>query len=93
LLYTDGLVERRGQPLDEGLAKLRDTLAELADRDVDALCDEVLARMLPAQQEDDVALTAVRLHEQSRPRPPVVGPNRVPPVVPPEPNVSPPPGA
>ena len=30
LLYTDGLVERRGQSLDDGLARLRTTLAELS---------------------------------------------------------------
>ena len=65
LLYTDGLVERRGQPLDEGLDRLRDLLAELAgrDRDLDleALCDEVLEAMLTDRPEDDVALVAVRL--------------------------------
>jgi len=70
LLYTDGLVERRGQDLDEGLALLRQTLAELHDRELDEVCDAVLARMLPEHHEDDVALVAVRLHPQDRPRPP-----------------------
>lgn len=83
LLYTDGLVESRDRPLREGMAQLRDTLAELADRDLDTLCDEVLARMLPAHATDDVALVAVRLHRQDRPRPAEAGPNRVPPDVPP----------
>ncbi len=85
LLYTDGLVERRGQSLDDGLELLRQALGDLADRTVDELCDELLARMLPRQAEDDVALVAVRLHDQSRPRPPEAGPNVVPPEVPPEP--------
>lgn len=62
LLYTDGLVERRGQSLDDGLARLRSTLAELAHLDLADLCDEVLERLLPARSEDDVALVAVRLH-------------------------------
>ena len=31
LLFTDGLVERRGESLDDGLARLGDTLAQLAD--------------------------------------------------------------
>ncbi|HZH19462.1 MAG TPA: SpoIIE family protein phosphatase, partial [Geodermatophilus sp.] len=64
LLYTDGLVERRGQSLDEGLAKLRSTLGELGRQSVtvDELCDQVLERMLPSRPEDDVALVAVRLH-------------------------------
>ncbi len=83
LLYTDGLVERRGRDLDAGLARLRDTLVELAGSSLDDLCDQVLARLLPRHPEDDVALVAVRLHPQDRPRPPEAGPNRVPPSVPP----------
>jgi serine phosphatase RsbU (regulator of sigma subunit) len=78
LLYTDGLVERRGQSLDEGLARLRALLEELGDRPLDELCDELLDRLLPARSEDDVALVAVRLHPQDQPRPPEAGPNRVP---------------
>jgi serine phosphatase RsbU (regulator of sigma subunit) len=61
LLYTDGLVERRGQSLDEGLALLCDTLAELAGCDLEVCCDEVLSRLVPARAEDDAALAAVRL--------------------------------
>jgi len=82
LLYTDGLVESRDSDLDAGLARLQAILAELAGRDLDALCDEVLARMLPTNPGDDVALIAVQLHPQDRPRPPQAGPNRVPPNVP-----------
>jgi serine phosphatase RsbU (regulator of sigma subunit) len=80
LLYTDGLVERRGQSLDEGLAKLRSTLGELGRQSVpvDELCDQVLAQMLPSRPEDDVALVAVRLHPQDRPRPASAGPRRLP---------------
>lgn len=61
LLYTDGLVERRGQSLDEGLSRLRQAMAELADRRLDSFCDTVLDRLLPAHPDDDVALVAVRL--------------------------------
>jgi serine phosphatase RsbU (regulator of sigma subunit) len=85
LLYTDGLVERRGQDLDHGLALLRDTLVELAGLDLEELCDELLARMLPEEADDDVALVAVRLHPQDRPRPAEAGPALVPPDVPDEP--------
>jgi serine/threonine protein phosphatase PrpC len=84
LLYTDGLVERRGQNLDEGLARLRALLLELADRPLAELCDELLTRLLPARAEDDVALVAVRLHPQDEPRPAEAGPQRVPPEVPDE---------
>lgn len=82
LLYTDGLVERRGQSLDEGIGLLRDTLADLADRPLDELCDELLTRMLPERAEDDVALVALRLFPQDRPRPAEAGPERLPPEVP-----------
>lgn len=74
LLYTDGLVERREQAFDEGVARLRVALAELADQQVEELCDQVLEGMLPAHAEDDVALVAVRLHRQDQPRPPDAGP-------------------
>ncbi|MGY1825785.1 MULTISPECIES: SpoIIE family protein phosphatase [unclassified Blastococcus] len=82
ILYSDGLIERRGSDLDHGAARLQAALADLAGHDLDELCDELLARMLPDQPDDDVALVAVRLHPQDRPRPPEAGPNRVPPTVP-----------
>jgi PAS domain S-box-containing protein len=71
LLFTDGLVERRGQSIDDGLSQLRDTLEELAAQDptLDELCDRVLARLLPPRPQDDVALVAVRLHPEDAPRP------------------------
>jgi PAS domain S-box-containing protein len=84
LLYTDGLIERRDRSLVEGMEALRDLLVELAGLDLQDLCDAILARLLPDRPEDDVALVAVRLHRQDRPRPAEAGPNRVPPGVPPE---------
>jgi GAF domain-containing protein len=84
LLYTDGLIERRDADLDAGLIRLRDTLVELADRPLDELLDEVIERLVHGRPEDDVALVAVRLHRQDRPRPAEAGPTSVPPDVPPE---------
>jgi PAS domain S-box-containing protein len=91
LLFTDGLVERRGQSIDDGLSQLRDTLEELAAEQLalDELCDRVLARMLPPRSEDDVALVAVRLHRQDRPRPAEAGAQRIPDNVEDEPDVDP----
>lgn len=87
LLYTDGLVERRDQSLQVGLSKLEETLEELGPLDLplDDLVDELLLRMLPPEPADDVAIVAVRLHPQDRPRPAEAGPQRVPPTVPVEP--------
>ena len=82
LLFTDGLVESRALTLDDGLGRLGGTVAGLSSLGLDALCDEVLALMLPESPDDDVALVAVRLHPTDRPRPPEAGPRRVPPDVP-----------
>ncbi len=60
VLYTDGLVERRGQGLDEGLDRLRATVEELAGLSTDGLCDALLARLADGS-EDDVALLVLRL--------------------------------
>jgi serine phosphatase RsbU (regulator of sigma subunit) len=64
LLYTDGLVEGRDLPLDDGIDRLRTALAELADRPLGELCDALIERLRPGGLQDDVALVAVRLHPQ-----------------------------
>jgi PAS domain S-box-containing protein len=79
LLYTDGLIERRDADLDAGLERLRAALADLADRPLEELLDEVLERLVHGRPEDDVALVAVRLHPQDRPLPPDAGRKVVPP--------------
>jgi PAS domain S-box-containing protein len=61
LLYSDGLVERRGSTIDEGTARLVEHLRELARRPLEDLCDALLRRMLRGTPEDDVALVAVRV--------------------------------
>jgi two-component system, chemotaxis family, sensor kinase Cph1 len=61
LLYTDGLVERRDQLFDDGIAQLRDELGALWREPVDRLVDQLLARLVPGGADDDVALVAVRL--------------------------------
>jgi PAS domain S-box-containing protein len=61
LLYTDGLVERRGRGIDEGVADMVATANRLADLPVEQLCDRLLEKLLPDQLDDDVALVAVRL--------------------------------
>jgi serine phosphatase RsbU (regulator of sigma subunit) len=83
LLYTDGLVERRGQPLDDGIDVLTSVFEELTARglELEELCDELLRRLLPARPEDDVAVVAVRLHPEDGPRPAAAGPELVPPTV------------
>ena len=78
LLYTDGLIERRGAHLDDGLRALADCLKDLADLPLSELVDAVLRRMVTTDNEDDVALIAVRLHRQDLPRPAEAGPHVLP---------------
>jgi serine phosphatase RsbU (regulator of sigma subunit) len=78
LLYTDGLVEGPDLPLDDGVARLAELLAELADLPLEELCDRLLTGMRPQGSEDDVALVAVRLHPEDGPRPAEAGPEEMP---------------
>src|SRR3712207_3446303 len=59
LLYTDGLIERRGATLDAGLAWLLDAVSGMQGLSLEELCDRLLA-VLPSALDDDVALLAVR---------------------------------
>ncbi|MGY1653983.1 PP2C family protein-serine/threonine phosphatase [Geodermatophilus sp. SYSU D01119] len=61
LLYTDGLVERRGGSLDDGNAWLVAELGRHASGPLDELCDRLLAGVGGAARHDDVALLAVRV--------------------------------
>jgi anti-sigma regulatory factor (Ser/Thr protein kinase)/putative methionine-R-sulfoxide reductase with GAF domain len=61
LLYTDGLVERREEPLDVGLERLRTIAAAIGSSSPQAFCDAVLSDALEdVDQEDDVALIALQ---------------------------------
>ncbi|MFF7196809.1 SpoIIE family protein phosphatase [Streptomyces sp. NPDC008079] len=60
VLYTDGLVETRGQDIGEGLERLRQTLCRPLPSLEDS-CDDVLAIMQPGREPDDVALLMARL--------------------------------
>ncbi|POX44773.1 protein phosphatase [Streptomyces sp. Ru71] len=62
VLYTDGLIERRREDIDTGLARLADALRRHRDDDPDRLADAVLLELLPpGGATDDTALVVVRL--------------------------------
>ena len=64
LLYTDGLVERRGESLDTGIERVTAGLRDGAPGDPDALARELLAaHRTPRGYEDDVAVLAAVLEE------------------------------
>ena len=60
LLYTDGLVESPHHSIDRGLDRLRRHAASLAHRPLDSFCDLLLERVRPGDNDDDVAMLALR---------------------------------
>jgi len=58
LLYTDGLVERRGESLSEGQDRLKQ--AATVQAPLDALLGQIVERVIPAGSADDTALLGVR---------------------------------
>ena len=66
LLYTDGLVERRGEDLGQGLARLAEVAARelgaAADEELDAACARIARICAPGSSSvDDVAILAFRI--------------------------------
>ncbi|MEV6791095.1 SpoIIE family protein phosphatase [Streptomyces sp. NPDC051320] len=59
-LYTDGLVESRDQPLDEGLRAFRGALTH-SERPLEDVCDHVLTTLDTGHGEDDIALLMARI--------------------------------
>ena len=60
VLYTDGLVEDRGEPIDDGLERLRRAVVDGPD-EPEAMCDHVLAAMGRTDRaSDDVAMFVLR---------------------------------
>ncbi|POX63105.1 protein phosphatase [Streptomyces sp. Ru62] len=62
VLYTDGLIERRGEDIDAGLERLTDVLSKCGRLGTGQLADTVLARLgVSSGGRDDIALIVVRL--------------------------------
>ncbi|MGX1674153.1 SpoIIE family protein phosphatase [Streptomyces sp. NPDC055400] len=59
-LYTDGLVESRDHPLDEGLSAFRSALDDPSPA-LEDVCDHVLATLDTHHGEDDIALLMARV--------------------------------
>ncbi|KRV49745.1 serine/threonine protein phosphatase [Wenjunlia vitaminophila] len=61
LLYTDGLVERPGESVEQGLQRLRRHASALANAPLDLFCDQILAWSRSEARRDDIALIATRV--------------------------------
>ncbi|MFE0675406.1 PP2C family protein-serine/threonine phosphatase [Streptomyces sp. NPDC058867] len=66
MLFTDGLVERRGEDIDHSLDRLA-RVDFAAATGVQDLLDTVLARLDAGHAEDDVAVLAARLQNRAAP--------------------------
>jgi serine phosphatase RsbU (regulator of sigma subunit) len=60
LMYTDGLIERRGEDLEEGIARVAERLqAWQPGAPLGGLCDELIACLGAEPQLDDMCVLAV----------------------------------
>jgi CheY-like chemotaxis protein len=64
VLYTDGLVERRGEVIDQGIARLTSVARESME-DLEALCDRIVEVAAPREPTDDIAVVALRRRKRS----------------------------
>jgi serine phosphatase RsbU (regulator of sigma subunit) len=62
VLYSDGLVERRDESIDDGLARLAATVERGDDESVAELADRLLREMLSDGSNDDVVVVVKCLH-------------------------------
>ncbi|MDE3130865.1 MAG: serine/threonine-protein phosphatase, partial [Acidobacteriota bacterium] len=60
LAFTDGLVERHDESLDEGLERLRLAAAAASNGDLEQMMTAILARVRPPGSVDDTAMAGVR---------------------------------
>lgn len=68
ILYTDGLIERRGEDIDAGLSRLTGMLPACTGLGAEHLADALLAGLdLTSGAGDDIAMVVVRLDAMTRP--------------------------
>jgi anti-sigma regulatory factor (Ser/Thr protein kinase) len=61
MLFTDGLVERRGESIDAGIARVAGVLTQSVDAAIDDVAEEVLREMAPpGGYDDDIAIVVCR---------------------------------
>ena len=60
VLFTDGLIERRGESIDNGFAAMQKAAEQLVGASADELADGLLHALIQTNCDDDVALLAIR---------------------------------
>jgi serine phosphatase RsbU (regulator of sigma subunit) len=62
VLYTDGLIERRGEILDDGLLRLANLALAFRDEPVEDVANRLIEELVGTTARDDVALVVKRIH-------------------------------
>jgi PAS domain-containing protein len=62
VLYTDGLVERRNESLDDGLLRLANAAVAFRDEPVEDVANRLIDELVGTTARDDVALVVKRIH-------------------------------
>lgn len=70
VMYTDGLVERRGHSIDEGLDRLLRVIDEGRRRSTRDLCNTIVHHMLGDDVDDDVAVLVIERRARADPAAP-----------------------
>jgi hypothetical protein len=64
VLYTDGLIERRAEPIDVGFERLAAAAGQNLDLDIGAWCQSLLTALTQGETlADDVALACIELRD------------------------------
>jgi anti-sigma regulatory factor (Ser/Thr protein kinase) len=66
VFYTDGLVERRDEPMERGLARLRDVVARNATMPLRLLKQAIFSELVDDRATDDIALVVLRIAGTTR---------------------------
>jgi serine phosphatase RsbU (regulator of sigma subunit) len=66
VLYTDGLIEHRHRPQEDGIARLHDELTGRRNQPFDGLAESVVRALREPAEADDICILAARL---TNPRP------------------------
>ncbi|HEX3425769.1 MAG TPA: SpoIIE family protein phosphatase [Acidimicrobiales bacterium] len=69
VLYTDGLIERRGESIQMGLDRLGAAAAAVSTEEADVVCDALLAALVPPSftRDDDIAILVARIRPHPSP--------------------------
>ena len=62
VMYTDGLIERRNESLDDGLLRLANAAVAFCDEAVEDIANRLIEELVGTTARDDVALVVKRIH-------------------------------